>query len=160
VNRTPATTGGLVPITTADGSVAWQSWEYNDLLLHLNNDLLLDTSTIPALVNGPWINAFYQNAWGTTGGSQPAQFMKDALGFVHLRGRITGGATGSVAFTLPVGYRSGDINTLMPAGAFNGVTASGAFLNTGIAAAGGISVWFPAGFGDVGFTGLSFLAEM
>jgi hypothetical protein len=50
----------------------------------------------PAFQNG-WVNA--------NTGEPPLQFTKDPFGRVHLRGHITTGASGSVIFTLPVGYR-------------------------------------------------------
>jgi hypothetical protein len=48
----------------------------------------------------------YQNSWANVGGAyQTGRYMKDAAGFVHLSGPITGGTIGSAAFTLPAGYR-------------------------------------------------------
>lgn len=39
------------------------------------------------------------------GGYQTAAYYKDAMGFVHLRGFLTGSADGKHIFTLPAGYR-------------------------------------------------------
>lgn len=50
-----------------------------------------------------------------------AGYMKDSLGFVHLRGMVKTGASGATIFTLPAGYRPG-INT---AHYFAGVCQSG-----------------------------------
>lgn len=47
----------------------------------------------------------FQNSWTTPGGQAGLMFRKDPFGVVHIFGVATGGATGSVAFTLPVGYR-------------------------------------------------------
>ena len=47
----------------------------------------------------------FQNSWTNYGGGYAtAAFYKDALGIVHLKGMITSGTIGSVAFTLPAGY--------------------------------------------------------
>jgi len=42
-----------------------------------------------------------------------AAFCKDALGFVHLRGVIKTGTVGTVAFTLPAGYRPAILEELV-----------------------------------------------
>ena len=53
----------------------------------------------------PWTTASLVNGWQHYPGWGPAGFMKDSLGFVHLRGLLHLGTMGQVAFTLPVGYR-------------------------------------------------------
>lgn len=50
----------------------------------------------PTLLNG-WANFGY--------GCNPAGYMLDGLGFVHLRGLIKLGGMQSAAFTLPAGFR-------------------------------------------------------
>lgn len=46
------------------------------------------------------------NTWANSGGSYAdAGYWKDPNGNVHLRGAVTGGTAGSVAFVLPAGYR-------------------------------------------------------
>lgn len=55
----------------------------------------------------PWtaVTAFL-NGWVNFGGAdQVAQYRKDSLGQVHVRGIIKNGTIGLAAFTLPVGYR-------------------------------------------------------
>jgi hypothetical protein len=47
----------------------------------------------------------FQNSWANVGGSSPAGFYKDRFNVVWLRGNIDTGVSGSIAFTLPVGYR-------------------------------------------------------
>lgn len=48
----------------------------------------------------------FANSWVNFGNpSQGAGFWKDPFGVVHLRGKIKSGTVGSVAFTLPPGYR-------------------------------------------------------
>lgn len=53
----------------------------------------------PTLLNG-WTN-YDATTW------DPVGYMKDSLGFVHLRGFVKGGtiSTGTIVFKLPVGYR-------------------------------------------------------
>ena len=66
-----------------------------------------------------WQEVTYRNSWGPAATLTPLYY-KDALGIVHLRGRIAGGAPPSVAFTLPEGYRP-EIYLFFP------VVANGAF---------------------------------
>lgn len=56
-----------------------------------------------------WIPVTFQNSWVNYGGTfSPASYMKDTMGFVHLRGVIKNGTVGGVpVFVLPVGYRPG-----------------------------------------------------
>lgn len=53
-----------------------------------------------------WTPVTFLNAWTNFGaGYAPAEYTKDALDRVYIRGLITGGANGTVAFNLPAGYR-------------------------------------------------------
>ena len=53
-----------------------------------------------------WIAPTLINGWTNLGGSYPtAAYMKDAMGFVHLKGMVKGGANQTIIFVLPVGYR-------------------------------------------------------
>ena len=57
-------------------------------------------------VQEAWIAPTHLNSWANfDGGYNEAGYMKDSLGFVHLRGSIKSGTPPSVAFTLPSGYR-------------------------------------------------------
>jgi hypothetical protein len=48
----------------------------------------------------------FKNGWVNFPGYDGVAYMKDSLGFVHLKGLMKGGTTGAVpAFTLPAGYR-------------------------------------------------------
>ncbi len=47
----------------------------------------------------------YENGWGDGDVDAPGQFCMDEHGRVRLRGRISGGTVGTVAFTLPYGFR-------------------------------------------------------
>ena len=51
-----------------------------------------------------WITPTLLNG-GTLDANNPLQYMKDTLGFVHFRGKLTRGTAGQNAFTLPAGYR-------------------------------------------------------
>ena len=64
-----------------------------------NGDLWVDTST------PTWIAPTLLNSWANYGGGyNNAGYMKDALGFVHLRGLIKNGNIATI-FNLPSGYR-------------------------------------------------------
>ena len=53
-----------------------------------------------------WMAPTFENSWVNSGGSvNPAGYMKDSLGFVHLRGSVKTGTAGTAIFTLPAGYR-------------------------------------------------------
>ena len=47
----------------------------------------------------------FENGWGDADPDAPAQFCMDEHARVRLRGRISGGTVGTVAFTLPWGFR-------------------------------------------------------
>lgn len=55
-----------------------------------------------------WITPTLVNGWTEQSGF-PVRYMKDEMGFVHLKGRIGGGAVGSYAFNLPAGYRTSEL---------------------------------------------------
>lgn len=99
------------------------------------------------------------NSWTNRGsGYEPAGFMKDASGFVHLRGRITGAALGVVAFIIPVGYRPLNTVAAPSAGTFN---AGGAYQGTSwvyIDNTGQVAPQPGAGGPDVSLDGVVFLA--
>ena len=51
-------------------------------------------------------NPAFKNSWANVGGTTPpAGFYIDPYKVVHLRGNINTGSSGTVAFTLPAGYR-------------------------------------------------------
>lgn len=53
-----------------------------------------------------WTAPSLENSWVNYGGGyQDAEYMKDSLGFIHLRGLIKDGTVNNTAFTLPDGYR-------------------------------------------------------
>lgn len=98
----------------------------------LTNDYITTMSVVKvdqpsqlSVANGTWQNAVGQNGW--TSGSNLVQYMKDALGFVHLRGDLVNSAGGTVAFTLPVGFRPG--TSAYRGGALQGGGAAGVYIS-------------------------------
>lgn len=65
----------------------------------------------PAPQAGPWIYVgdagapAFQNSWANVGGVYTPMRFRSNIGAVDMEGAIVGGAAGTVAFTLPVGYR-------------------------------------------------------
>lgn len=58
-------------------------------------------------VQEAWITPTLLNGWiQQSGGYATVGYMKDEMGFVHLRGTIAGGGSATTAFVLPVGYRT------------------------------------------------------
>jgi len=96
-----------------------------------------------------WVAPTLLNSWANFGSAfETIGYLKDPLGFVHLKGVATGGATNTIAFMLPAGYRPG-AKTSHPAA---GVTAT-----VNIDTSGNVTLNFSSG--TVGLSGLSFLAE-
>jgi hypothetical protein len=94
-------------------------------------DFALTGTMLPA-----WTAPSFQNSWAdfASGATYAAGYYLDPSGVVHLRGLITGGATNTVAFTLPAGYRPQYshnslvlhyVNTNTPAMAWVQVSAAG-----------------------------------
>jgi hypothetical protein len=52
-----------------------------------------------------WIIPTLTNGWVEVSASYTPKYMKDQMGFVHIKGCIKNGTNGTAAFTLPVGYR-------------------------------------------------------
>jgi hypothetical protein len=70
--------------------------------------VIIDSLTIKdgEITQSSWTNATYQNSWVDNGTSNySVGYMKDSMGFVHLRGVCKNGTAQSVIFTLPAGYR-------------------------------------------------------
>lgn len=107
-------------------------------------------------LKSPWTTPTLINSWTTRAGD-PAGYFKDPLGFVHLRGRYTNGATGTTAFTLPAGFRPGNTSDLYSAGGYNGTTAVSTFVV--VNSTGNVDLFYAAGATDVGLGGITFLAE-
>src|SRR6185437_13403551 len=59
------------------------------------------TMSVPA---SAWIAPTLLNSWAA---ATAVGYFQDPLGFVHLRGSMTGGTSNTLAFTLPAGFRVG-----------------------------------------------------
>jgi hypothetical protein len=74
------------------------------------------------------------NSFANFGGTDAiCGYFKDALGIVHLRGKIKTGASGASPFTLPVGYRP-PLDIIFP------IVSNGAFGTCNITSAGFVTV--------------------
>jgi len=58
-----------------------------------------------------WITPTLLNGYTIISG-YPVGYMKDTLGFVHMKGLLTGGTANQTIFTLPIGYRPLERKTL------------------------------------------------
>lgn len=63
-----------------------------------------------------WTAPSLLNSWVAQSNYMPAGYRKDENNIVHLRGNLTGGAAGTVIFTLPVGYRPANFGTFAALG--------------------------------------------
>lgn len=83
-----------------------------------------------------WLAPTFQNSWVNVGaGTEPVQYFKDQNGVVFIKGQTVGGSSGTVVFTLPVGYRPQGIVRAI------GVTSSGpAIMPVEIATNGEVSI--------------------
>jgi len=90
------------------------------LNVHLRDNLIYLKAAIDDIIaQEDWIAPNLLNNWVNYGAIwNPAGYMKDSLGFVHLRGLIKLGTVGQPAFVLPAGYRPSKI-LLFPAASNN-----------------------------------------
>lgn len=73
------------------------------LIATANNTLTLSNKT---LVQSGWTTPTLTNSWVDFGTPYAAaKYMKDSMGFVHIKGLVKSGAAGNSIFTLPAGYR-------------------------------------------------------
>jgi hypothetical protein len=73
--------------------------------LHVTGDVVVSGQLSVRQTSG-WTNAMLQNGWVNWGSEYaPAGYMKDALGFVHLRGLVRSGQMQHSIFVLPVGFQ-------------------------------------------------------
>jgi hypothetical protein len=101
----------------------------------------------------------FQNSWANTGGGlAPAGFYKDKFNIVHLRGVIDTGTTGTVAFTLPVGYRPEYDHYQVQVNNNGGPGPGGASCYVTVASTGTVTPVFGAG-SDMTLSGIHFRAD-
>lgn len=70
-----------------------------------------------------WQAVTYKNSWVDLGGGyNTVAYMKDSLGFIHIKGLTKSGTIGTVIFTLPAGYRPlAKYNQICNSNASNGI---------------------------------------
>ena len=84
-------------ITVADGTAGTTDFDWDDLVFLQDAWHKVGSTTDP-------IAPAFQNSWANYGGAYfDMEFRREPQGFVSLRGRITGGTTGTVVTTLPLG---------------------------------------------------------
>lgn len=100
-----------------------------------------------------WVAPTMSNGWINYGTSSftACGYMKDTMGFVHLRGLISSGTSNTAIFTLPVGYRTlKQLHIAVPA---NNAFGNIAILTNGnVHLQAGSNVW-------MSLDGISFLAD-
>ena len=99
-----------------------------------------------------WQTPTFVNGWQDYGAPYSARYYKDTNGRVHLKGLVKGGAAGTVAFTLPVGYRPDNYLYLVVA---NG-SGSSSFNRAYIAGTGEVTPAQATYTGWVSLDGISF----
>lgn len=101
-----------------------------------------------------WIAPTLINSWANFGsGFETAGYLKDALGFVHLKGVITGGSSATTAFTLPAGYIPGASGIYASAG-------GAALAAVTIGTTGAVQPTIIGGGAIPSLSGIVFLAEL
>jgi hypothetical protein len=71
-------------------------------LANVQTDVTILKNTTAKKLQGQWIAPTLVNSWVT---HVTPGYLKDDMGFVHLKGAVKTGTVPSVAFTLPAGYR-------------------------------------------------------
>lgn len=104
--------------------------------------------------NNGWTGVTLINSWVDGGGEGAPGYLKDALGFVWMRGYLTTGTAGTTAFVLPVGFRPGS-STYYPS--VQGAGAAGSYIY--VTTAGNVEPTYTSGGGGCRLTAVRFLAE-
>jgi hypothetical protein len=111
--------------------------------------------TAVPLTSAAWVAPTLINSWATPAtGYAAIAYLKDPLGFVHIRGSVKSGTSGTVAFVLPAGRRPVASEQFICTGPSSTTVAT-----VVIDASGNVSVYSGGGTGGVWITGLTFLAE-
>lgn len=105
------------------------------------------------IVPEDYIAPTFTNSWVNYGSTfATAAYMRDRMGFVHLRGTVKSGTAGSSIFTLPAGYRPA-ADLIFPIAAALGTS----YLT--LATAGTVTPAAGAGNAIVSVDGITFRAE-
>jgi len=103
-------TGTDKALSTADGAVGTDNIADDAVATAGIQDDAVTSAKIET--QEAWVAPTLLNSWVNYGGTYAtAGYMKDSLGFVHLKGMVKTGTIGQVIFTLPVSYRPAEINT-------------------------------------------------
>jgi hypothetical protein len=114
----------------------------------------LPTQTSSAIPS--WTAVTFQNSWGNLGsGNATAAYFKDAIGIVHLKGIVTGGAAGTTMFALPAGYRPLESHQ-WAGGAY---TTANVFAAMRLDANGNVYCYTPTGVANQIFIDFQFVGE-
>jgi hypothetical protein len=109
------------------------------------------------LLGSAWIAPTLLNSWTNFGGGyQTVGYLKDPMGFVHLKGVLLGGsgASNTTVFTLPTGYRPGAHTH----GAGGDAGVGGNVVDVQVDTSGNLTIIYGAG-ANPGISYIAFLAE-
>ena len=152
------------PTQSDQAALAIEQLPMTDIANWLNDNQTpaADTFLLPGSVGSgslakslPWLPATYINGWSDVGAPwETAAYLKDPLGFVHLKGLATGGANGTVAFVLPAGYRPG------ASGVYGALDSGGASVGgTVVDSSGNVTIYWSNNNVACPVSGITFLAE-
>lgn len=100
-----------------------------------------------------WQDATLENSWANVGSPYyDAGYYKDPFGIVRLRGRVYSGSSGTVALTLPTGFRP-NATIKLPA------EDSGSVTSVTINSSGQVILTTSGGSPEISLESITFLAE-
>lgn len=80
----------------------------------------LQNTPIMGAASPAWATASLLNGWTNAIATEPVQYFRDALGFVHFRGGLVAGTFNQPCLTLPPGLRPGGRKIIINSYAYNG----------------------------------------